>query len=202
MNFIVLCSSRGTTFQAVLDSIQDGSLTAQCLGLITDAKDRGCIEKAERAGIPWKVVEKSGDEPRVEFDRRVNAACQELGANNETVLAAMGWMWIMSPWFIRQWEHRILNVHPSLLPKHGGKGMYGHHVHDAVLASGETETGITILLMDEGVDSGKIIEQKICSVFPSDTGEILQKRVQELEKEWYPKVLQRIEEEGLRLAKR
>lgn len=77
--------------------------------------------------------------------------------------------------------------------------MYGHHVHDAVLRAKETESGVTIHLMDEGVDTGQILVQKKCTVLSSDTSESLQKRVQELEKEWYPKVLQMIEEGSLQL---
>ncbi len=105
----------------------------------------------------------------------------------------MGWMWIHTPWFIKQHEGKILNVHPALLPKYGGKGMYGHHVHDAVLKSGDKETGMTIHVMDSGVDTGKILLQKTCPVLPDDDASTLQERVQELEKEWYPKVLEMIE---------
>lgn len=202
MSFIVLSSSRGTTFQATLDRIADGSLTAKCLGLITDAPDRGCIEKAKKANIPVSIVEKRNDESREDFDKRIHQAILDLLgahrspliADRSVVVACMGWMWILTPWFIKQWPNRILNVHPALLPKFGGKGMYGHHVHDAVLKAGESESGITIHLMDEGVDTGKILLQKSCPVLPDDTAESLQARVQELEKEWYPRVLEMIEQ--------
>ncbi len=94
-------------------------------------------------------------------------------------------MWLLSPWFVGQWHGRIINVHPSLLPKHPGR-----HPHEEVIAARETESGMTIHWVDEGIDTGPIIVQKKCSVFSCDTVETLKTRVQALEKEWYPKVLQ------------
>ncbi len=192
MKFVVLSSSRGTTFQAAIDRMEDGSLKAECLGLITDREDRGCIEKAEAAGLPYRIVRREKNDDRETEDRKLHEQILALGKPD--YLACMGWMWIFSPWFIRTWKNRIINVHPALLPKHGGEGMYGHHVHEAVLAAHEKESGMTIHLMDEGVDTGKILLQKTCPVLPDDTAESLQKRIQDLEKEWYPKALQMIEE--------
>jgi len=193
MNFVVLSSSRGTTFQAVIEAIQRGELTAKCLGLVTDSPDKACIDKAQAAGLPYRIVERVKGASREEFDYRVHEAILALGADLRTVIAALGWMFIFTPWFIQTWKNRIINVHPALLPKHGGKGMYGHHVHESVLAESEGESGVTIHLMDEGVDTGRILLQKTCPVLPGDTHASLQERVQALEKKWYPKVLQMIE---------
>lgn len=191
MKFVVLSSSRGTTFQSVIDALKDGSLTAECLGLITDRADRGCIGKAKLAGLPYRIIERKKDEDREQYDRTIHGAILELGKPD--YIACMGWMWIFSPWFIRTWKNKIINVHPALLPKFGGEGMYGHHVHEAVLQAKEKESGMTIHLMDEGVDTGAVLLQEICPVLKGDTAETLQKRVQELEVEAYPKVLQMIE---------
>ncbi|MDO8468581.1 MAG: phosphoribosylglycinamide formyltransferase [Candidatus Peribacter sp.] len=199
VNFVVLSSSRGTTFQAVIDAQKRGELTAQCLGLVTDSPDKACIDKAKAAGLPYTIVERVKGQTREEFDFLVHEAILSLGADKQTVIAALGWMFIFTPWFIATWKNRIINVHPSLLPKHGGKGMYGHHVHDAVLTAGDSESGVSIHLMDEGVDTGRVLLQKECPVLPGDTPESLQKRVQELEKEWYPRVLQMIEVGELKL---
>ncbi|OIO53071.1 phosphoribosylglycinamide formyltransferase [Candidatus Peregrinibacteria bacterium CG1_02_54_53] len=193
MNFIVLSSSRGTTFQAVLDAQKRGELSAKCLGLVTDRADRPCIDKAKAAGLPFVIVTRVNGESREDFDRRVHEAIVAFGADAQTVIAALGWMFIFSPWFIQTWKDRIINIHPALLPKYSGKGMYGHHVHEAVLAAGEKESGVSIHLMDEGVDTGRVLLQKTCPVLPDDTPESLQQRVQALEKQWYPKVLQMIE---------
>ena len=211
MNFLVLSSSRGTTFQATLDRISDGSLKSTCIGLISDSPDRGCIQKANVAGIPVSIVEKRKDESREEYDKRLHQAILDLikqspdprhlipDPRNDAVIACMGWLKILSPWFVLQIPNRILNVHPALLPKFGGEGMFGHHVHDAVLKAKEKESGITIHLVNDGVDTGKVLLQKSCPVLPDDTASTLQARVQELEKEWYPKLLQMIDNGSLRL---
>lgn len=203
MNFVVLCSSRGTTFQAVLDAIHNGSLTAKCLGLVTDNPDRGCIEKAKEAKIPVTIIELKSGESREEYDKRLHEAILKLLspfeslALTQTLIIALGWMHILSPWFIRKWPKRIINIHPALLPKYGGKGMYGDHVHEAILKTKEKESGITIHFMDEGIDTGPIIVQKKCSVFSNDTTDKLKSRVQELEKEWMPKVLQMMQKKTM-----
>lgn len=195
MQFVVLSSSRGTTFQSVLDFMEKGTLTAICRGLVSDSADRGCVQKAKNAGLPVTIVSRGPKEGREEYDRRLHSAIQELFADEPEepkVLAALGWMFIFTPWFISQWKNRIINVHPALLPKYGGKGMYGSRVHKAVLKAEEKESGISIHLMDEGIDTGQILEQKTCSVLPDDTPDSLKERVQALEKKYYPTVLQQI----------
>ena len=213
MNFIVLSSSKGTTFQAILDRIADGTLTAQCIGLISDREDRGCIEKAKAARLPYLVVEKKSEESREEYDKLLQKAILGIAKKSQIpnpksqtrsktknqkqetknlLIACIGWMHILSPWFIAKWRNHILNVHPALLPQYGGEGMYGHRVHETVLRAGEKESGMTIHCMDAQVDTGQILLQKHCPVLPGDTVETLKARVQELEKEWYPKLLQMI----------
>ncbi|PIQ76627.1 phosphoribosylglycinamide formyltransferase [Candidatus Peregrinibacteria bacterium CG10_big_fil_rev_8_21_14_0_10_49_24] len=196
MQFVVLSSSRGTTFQSVLDNMANGTLSASCMGLVSDSEDRGCIEKAKDAGVPVRIVSRMPNEDREQYDRRLHETILELFGNNEDeprILAALGWMYIFTPWFIAQWKNRIINVHPALLPKYGGRGMYGMKVHEAVLQNEESESGISIHLMDEGVDTGLILEQKSCSVLPDDTPDSLKEKVQGLEKEYYPALLQKIQ---------
>lgn len=191
MNFIVLSTSRGTTFQSVIEAMNDQSLTAEFIGLVTDTDERKCLEKARAAGLPNITVDSDPDN-REEFDKALDQAIEDIGANDDTIIAEMGWMWIHTPWFIKKWKNKLVNVHPSLLPEYGGKGMYGHHVHDAVLAAGEEESGVTFHIIDEGVDTGEILLQKKCAVLPSDDAEELQDRVQLLEKQWYPALLEMI----------
>ncbi len=205
MHFIVLSSSRGTTFQAVLDRINDGSLHATCLGLVSDREDRGCVEKAKQAGLPVKIVERKKDEPREEYDKRLFDAIGEFesslpspanggGAGGGGLIAALGWMYLFSPWFVKKFHNRIVNVHPSLLPKYPGI----HSLQEA-LDAGDKETGMTIHLIDDGIDTGKILLQKQCPILPGDTLDTLKARVQELEKEWYPRVLEMIERGEMKL---
>lgn len=185
MDFVVLSSSKGTTFQAVLDSLANESLTARCRGLISDREDRGCVAKARTFGLPVKIVERKNDEDRETYDKRLQKAIFLLDPVH--ILACMGWMHIFSPWFVQKWQDRILNVHPSLLPKYSGL-----HTHQRVLQKKEVVSGMTIHNIDEGLDTGKILVQKKCPVFPEDTPKTLKTRVQELEKEWYPKLLQEL----------
>ena len=209
MDFIVLSSSRGTTFQAILDRLADGTLTATCLGLISDRKEHGCIEKARKFNLPVSIVERKKEESPEGYDRRLHkVVCALLDKGQRIkdkcispipyplspILVLIGWFSILSPWFIQKFENRILNIHPALLPRFGGKGMYGIKVHESVLNAREKESGMTIHIVNEQVDAGPILLQKRCPVLPTDTPETLKRRVQELEKEWYPKVLQMIEE--------
>ena len=188
MQFVVLSSSRGTTFQAVLDRIADGSLTAQCLGLVSDREDRGCVSKARAAGISVAIVERTAGEDREKYDQKLYTTITNFSTDPTLVIAAIGWMFILSPGLVSRFHGRILNVHPALLPKHPG----GHAIRDA-LAAGDEESGMTIHVIDEGVDTGPILVQKKCSVIQGESDESLKEKIQELEKEWYPKVLQMIE---------
>ena len=174
--------------QAVLDALTDGSLTMQCLGLVSDREDRGCVEKANAAGIPVRIVSKEDGESREEYDKRISAACTELGSDDETLIAALGWMFILSPWFVEVWSNRIINVHPSLLPRHPG----GHAIADTI-KSGDVLGGMTIHIIDEGEDTGPILVQKKCSIEEGETEDSLRKKIQALEKQEYPKLLQSIE---------
>jgi len=219
MTFVALCTAKGTVFQSVIDAMRDGSLTATCAGLVSDSPDRGCVQKAKDEGIPVRIVPMNKDEKREDFDRRVDKAIHDLcppsplgggvgpahrsfsegggggsGAGDTPIIACMGWMWMFSPWFVGTWKNRILNVHPSLLPKHPGS-----HAHALVLASGDSESGMTMHLIDEGMDTGKILLQKTCPVLPNDTVDTLKARVQALECEWYPKVLGAIEQGNMTL---
>lgn len=195
MKFVILSSARGTVMEAVLESMKKGDVTAECLGLITDKAQRGCVAQAKMYGIPVEIVEMQKQEPREAYDKRIDAAIMKLGGDDEVIIACMGWMWMLSPWFVHRRKNRIINIHPALLPKHAGA-----HAHNLVLAAGDTRSGMTIHLIDEGMDTGKILLQKSCPVLPDDTLETLKKRVQALECMWYPKVLQMIEKGELKLS--
>lgn len=189
MKLILLSSSSGTTMQAVIDALNAGDLDMECLGLITDKEERGCVAKALDADIPVTVLSRVGFE-REEYDQLLHDTIEHMGGSPEdTIIAALGWMFILSPEFVQKWPRNIINVHPSLLPKHPG----AHAIQDA-LEAGDTESGMTIHFIDEGVDTGEIIEQKSCTIEPGETEESLKTKIQALEKEWYPKVLKRIED--------
>ncbi len=188
MKFIILCSSRGTVMESVLESVKKKELTAQCMGLVADRADRGCVTRAKEFRIPVEIVEMRKEESREAYDKRIDVAIMKLDGDDEVIIACMGWMWMLGSEFVSRYKNRILNVHPALLPKHPGA-----HAHDLVLAAKDTESGMTIHLIDEGMDTGKILLQKTCPVLPDDTVQTLKERVQALECEWYPKTLQMVE---------
>ncbi len=182
----VLASTRGTNFQSLLDAQKSGVIkdNVQICCLVTDKADCGAVEKAKNAGIPVHTIGPT-DKTREEFDQKVMEALDEYKPD---LLVLGGYMRIIGKEMVGQYRDRIINIHPSLLPKYGG-GM-NLDVHKAVIKAGESETGMTIHLIDEGVDTGHIVLQKSCPVDPSDTPETLKDKVQALEKEWYPKVIQ------------
>lgn len=192
MHFVALSTSRGTVLRSVLECMAQGTLTMPCLGLITDREDRGCIDVARAAKLPIHIVTRAQGETRETYDERLHAAIIDLQAQagvaaKEGIVALMGWMRILSPWFVQQYQGRILNVHPSLLPRFPG----AHALEDA-LAARAPETGMTIHLVDEGVDTGPILLQQACPILPDDTLATLRAREQALECTWYPIILERI----------
>jgi phosphoribosylglycinamide formyltransferase 1 len=176
--------------QAVIDAIADGSLTATCAGVIADHKDRECVRSAIKSDIPvWVIGKSKSNQSREDYDRLI----AEKIPKHTDIIACIGWMRILSPWFVRKFSNRIINVHPSLLPKHPGL-----NAHSDVIKSNDKTSGMTIHVVTEHVDEGPILMQKSCPVLSGDTPESLKTRVQQLEKKWYPKVLQMIENGELR----
>lgn len=188
MKIAVLASTRGTDLQAIIDEIKAGRLkNVEIACVVSNVKNCYALERAHSHGIKTHFID-SKEKSRIEFDREMATILK-----NEKVdlIVLVGYMRILTPYFVGEFKGKIINVHPALLPKFGGKNFFGSNVHEAVLAAHETETGMTIHFVEENVDSGKIILQKTCPVLPDDTPEALKDRVQALEKEWYPKVIQR-----------
>lgn len=182
----VLASTRGTDLQAIFDAIQNDTLTGvEVAVVISNLADCGALEKARTARVPAVFIDPKGKK-RETYDRALAAILDE---HKVDLVVLIGYMRILSPWFVRHFPKRIINVHPALLPAFGGKGFFGANVHEAVLKSGATETGCTIHYVDEGCDTGEVILQKKIIIMPTDTPEILKEKVQALEKEWYPKVI-------------
>lgn len=117
---------------------------------------------------------------------------KELLINQIDVIVLAGFLWLIPPSLIKAFPNKILNIHPALLPKYGGKGMYGHHVHKAVVANKEPESGITIHLVNENYDEGRILFQASCKIDPADDDIILAKKIHELEYKHYPKVIEKV----------
>lgn len=177
----VLVSGGGTNLQAILDAERGGVITSAEVGIVISGKEGAyALKRAKRAGVRTAVVQKKDCASQEEFEDRISAHIDEAGAE---IIVLAGFMSILSERFTSRYEGRILNVHPSLIPKFCGKGYYGLKVHEAVLAAGEKVTGATVHFVNEIPDGGEIIFQKEVAVKEGDTPETLQRRVME-EAEW------------------
>lgn len=173
----VLVSGGGSNLQSIIDNIEQGNLNCEISYVIADRKCYG-LERAEKHGIKNVLLDRKVLKEKLS-DEISNVLKNDDEKTDYIVLA--GYLSILSPEFIKKWSRKIINIHPSLLPKFGGKGMYGMNVHRAVIEAKETESGCTIHFVDTGVDTGEIILQIKVPVLSDDTPEVLQKRV--LEKE-------------------
>ena len=176
----VLVSGGGTNLQALIDAqgsvITDGEIVL----VIANNSKAYALERAAKAGIDSAVILKKELGSQETFEAAIIGKLEEY---NVDFLILAGFMTILSEDFTRRYEKRIINVHPSLIPKFCGEGFYGLKVHEAVLAAGETVTGATVHFVNEIPDGGEIILQKEVAVQPGDTPEVLQKRVME-QAEW------------------
>ena len=173
----VFISGSGSNLQSIIDNIENGNLNCEISYVVADRECFG-LQRAEKHGIKSIMLDKKlfGNKLSDEISAILE---NDIEKTDYVVLA--GYLSILSENFINKWNRKIINIHPSLLPKYGGKGMYGMNVHRAVIEAKETESGCTIHFVDTGVDTGEIILQIKVPVLSDDTPEILQKRV--LEKE-------------------
>ena len=162
----VLVSGGGTNLQAIIDKVADGSLPqVELVKVIASKESAYALERAAKAGIETAVAK---EQPQV---------LEELEASGAEIIVLAGYMKVLSPEIIKKYRNRIINIHPSLIPKFCGKGFYGIRVHNAVIAAGEKESGATVHYVDEGVDTGEIILQEKVPVLEGDTPEDLAARV-------------------------
>jgi len=175
----VLVSGGGTNLQALLDAEKSGKLKSGKISLVVSNNENAyALTRAKNAEVPTRVITKAGFGDGFETEL-INAI---KGAGAELIVLA-GFMSILSERFTKEFENRIINVHPALIPSFCGKGYYGLKVHEAALSYGVKVTGATVHFVNEIPDGGKIIMQKAVEVLPSDTPESLQKRVMQ-EAEW------------------
>lgn len=184
-----LASHGGTNVQAILDAIGAGRLAAVACVVISNNSAARALERARTAGVPALHISAATHGGADRADEAMLAALRDHGV--ELVVCA-GYMRKVGPRVLKAYARRIVNIHPALLPHFGGRGMFGIHVHEAVLAAGERETGVTIHLVDEVYDHGRILAQARVPVQPGDTPEALQARVLETEHTLYADTLRRI----------
>ncbi len=181
VNVAVLCSGGGTNLQAILDSAAAGNIPSGKIALVvSDNAQAYALERAKRAGVAAAVVDKKDIPDRGERERKILALLKE---HDIGLVVLAGFMTILSAAFTREYEMRMINVHPSLIPSFCGPGFYGLKVHEAALARGVKVTGATVHYVNEVCDGGPIIAQRAVYVEEGDTPETLQKRVMR-EAEW------------------
>ncbi|PCJ83664.1 MAG: phosphoribosylglycinamide formyltransferase [Flavobacteriales bacterium] len=178
----IFASGSGTNAEKIIGHFRGDENSSVSL-IVCNKPNAGVIERAQQYGIAVKLVERTSF---YEADKLL----AELENNGITFIVLAGFLWLIPAYLIKAFPNKIINLHPALLPKFGGKGMYGMNVHRAVLQSGEKESGITIHYVNEKYDEGQIIFQARCCIEQTDTPESLQKKVQQLEHEHFPKVIE------------
>jgi phosphoribosylglycinamide formyltransferase-1 len=184
LTLAVLISGGGTTLRNLIEKVEAGTLPVEIRLVISSSPTARGLEFAREASIPTMVVEKMKSATDDEFSRAIFEPCRQAGAKY-VVMGGFLKHVLIPPDF----ENRVVNIHPALLPAFGGKGMYGQKVHQAVLDAGERTTGCTVHFVDNQYDHGPIILQQSVPVQGNDTAESLQVRVFEAEREAYPEAL-------------
>lgn len=177
----VFASGNGSNAQAITEYLNKGN-EARIVVILSNRKDAFVIQRAASLSIPTIVFNRS------EFYDTDKITNYLIDRKIDLVILA-GFLWLLPPSLVKAFSNRIVNIHPALLPKFGGKGMYGHFVHEAVVKSGDTESGITIHYVNEHYDEGQIIFQARCMVDHTDTADSLAAKIHELEYAHFPRVI-------------
>lgn len=183
-NIAILASGAGSNAQKILEHFSDRMDIAVRL-IVSNKQEAGVLNIAKVASVDTLVV--SRDSFYTKTDLLV-----ELDKRNIDFIVLAGFLWLIPPYLIQHYPNRIVNIHPALLPKYGGKGMYGHFVHEAVHLAKDTHSGITIHYVNEKYDEGSIVFQERCEILPSDQPEDIAKKVQVLEHSYYPTVIDQL----------
>lgn len=184
-----LVSGRGRNMQAIIEACKNGNLDAEPAVVISNNASAGALEIARKESIPAFHLSNHTHPDPVLQDQTITETLQQHQAD---LIILAGYMKKIGPILLGAYRNRILNIHPSLLPKFGGQGMYGIHVHEAVITAGEKKTGATVHLVDKEYDSGRILKQREVEVFTDDTPASLAARVLEAEHALYVDVLKDI----------
>ena len=191
LNLCVFASGSGSNLLAIIDAGKSGYIISKVELVISNNSASGALETAKKNNIPAYHLSQKLFTTENEFETRVIDLLKEYKID---LILLAGYMKVLSSRVVKQYSGRILNIHPALLPKFGGKGMYGIHVHEAVIAAKEKVTGATVHYVNEVYDSGEIILQEKVKVFPDDDALSLQKRVLEIEHKLYPEAIKLFEE--------
>jgi phosphoribosylglycinamide formyltransferase-1 len=180
-SLIVFASGKGSNAAAIVEYFRN-TQTARVALIVTNKADAGVVGLAEKEGIPVEIIDRN----------TINAPSfvTMLQSYDPSLIILAGFLWKIPDAVIAAFRNRIINIHPALLPDFGGKGMYGHHVHNAVVSAGKNESGVTIHYVDEVYDNGDIIVQARCPVLPADDATSLAVRIHALEHYFFPRTIE------------
>jgi phosphoribosylglycinamide formyltransferase-1 len=181
LNIAILCSGNGTNLQAIIDNVNNGYIPARIALVISDEKKAFALERARKTGIETIALDKKDYKEREDFDREIVNA---LKKKNVELVVLAGFMRLLSPYFVKEYRDRIMNIHPALLPSFKGS----HGIRDA-LDHGAKVTGVTVHFVDEHLDNGPIILQKTVEIREGDTEEALLERIHKEEHRAYPEAI-------------
>ena len=180
-SLIIFASGRGSNAAAIINYFRNTGIASVAL-IVTNSATAGVLDLAKKENIPFLVIDRQSIKENELIDR--------LKSFNPSLLVLAGFLWKIPDTIIRAFPNRIINIHPALLPKYGGKGMYGQYVHQAVLTAKEKTTGITIHYVDENYDNGAAILQASCPVMEGDEATGLAQRVLRLEHYFFPRTIE------------
>lgn len=179
----IFASGEGTNAQCIIDYFKAKPVEVSMI--VCNNPNAGVVNRASRSGVPVVIVNKENFQNKKFLP-------EKLKKQHIDFIVCAGFLWKIPRHILDDFQKRIVNIHPSLLPKFGGKGMYGMNVHKAVISAKEKESGITIHYLNEQYDEGEIILQKKCKIRKSETPESLAKKIQKLEHKWYPKIIEQL----------
>lgn len=182
-NIVVLVSGGGTNLQRIIDAVENGEIAGAAISLVV--ADRECIgmQRAQDHHIPTELI------PR---GKTFSNELQQIIPENTDLIVLAGFLSILSKDFCESFPGKIINIHPALLPKYGGKGMWGNNVHKAVIAAKEKESGATVHFVTSGIDEGEIILQGKVEIEAGETAETLAEKIHQVEYEIFPKAIQKV----------
>ncbi len=201
LRLAVLVSGGGTTLQAIIDAIESGYLNAEIAMVVSSRRDAYAPERARKHNLPVSIIRPRDFPGTGAYDE---ALCGELLHVKPDLVVLAGYLSILGDKTLQNFGGRIMNIHPSLLPSFGGKGCYGQHVHQQVLAYGCKVSGVTVMFVDDQVDTGPIILQEAVSVDDEDDVEALAYKVSQVERRLYPLAIKlysegRLQQDGRRV---
>ncbi len=184
VNIAIFASGSGSNAENIIQYFQDKPYATVHL-ILSNNPSAGVLKRAKQYNVPTLTFTKEQL-----YDR--SDVVDHLLSKNTHVVVLAGFLWLIPPSIIDKFAPYIVNIHPALLPKYGGKGMYGKHVHEAVLRNNESKSGITIHRVNENYDEGSILRQETCPVKPNDTPNSLAERIKKLEHRYYPEVIEEL----------